>query len=84
MSKMKDNALAPWQFTGQMNCDKCKFFRVCKAGESNCPYLAGWKDGQGKLIKQLKGPCPHYITDGLPIRERRACDICCKSLNPEN
>lgn len=71
MSKMKEefsqqpdvpddsdyNAPDPWQFIGQVNCDKCKFFRVCKAGESNCPYLAGWKDGQKKLLKWLDDPC---------------------------
>jgi hypothetical protein len=43
-----------FKFVGGVNCDKCKFFRVCKAGESNCPYMAGWKDGQVKILSHLR------------------------------
>lgn len=39
-----------YRFNGQVNCDQCKFFPDCKAGESNCPYMAGWQDGQTKLL----------------------------------
>jgi hypothetical protein len=47
-----------YKFNGAVNCDKCKFFRVCKAGESNCPYMAGWQDGQAKLLKQTAPVSP--------------------------
>ena len=39
-----------WQFNGVMDCDNCKFWCVGIAGEDECPYIAGWKDGQEKLL----------------------------------
>lgn len=68
-----------WKFTGQVCCDFCKY--TCTTGEDNCPFILGWKEGQDKLTKWLDKPCPHYLTeDGVPLRKRRACDICCKDL----
>ena len=72
-----------YKFIGQMNCDKCKFFRVCKAGESNCPYLTGWEDGQAKLQRWLHEPCedhPKLRGFGMPLL-RRDCHDCQKKLN---
>ena len=43
-----------WEFNGQMNCDKCKFKEKCLSLEENCPYIAGWQDGQAKLLMHLK------------------------------
>lgn len=45
-----------YKFTGQMNCDKCKFYPACQSGEPNCPYLAGWEDGQAKLLSLKTAP----------------------------
>jgi hypothetical protein len=45
-----------YKFTGAVNCDKCKFFPDCKVGEANCPYMAGWQDGQAKLLAGITAP----------------------------
>lgn len=42
-----------WKFVGQMDCDYCKFIITGCNYEGNCPYTAGWKDGQAKLLKYL-------------------------------
>jgi hypothetical protein len=49
-----------YKFIGQMNCDYCKFYPSCKADEANCPYLAGWQDGQAKLEQWLHEPCEDH------------------------
>lgn len=41
-----------WKFNGVMNCDKCKFNHQCNM-EPDCPYLAGWEDGQKKLLAYM-------------------------------
>jgi hypothetical protein len=39
-----------WKFNNVTVCDKCKY--DCNSTE-HCPYTAGWKDGQEKLLKYL-------------------------------
>jgi hypothetical protein len=41
-----------FKFVGGVNCDKCKY--DCTSGELNCPYMAGWRDGQNKLLVHLR------------------------------
>ncbi len=46
-----------WEFNGAIDCELCKFRDLgCKADEKHCPYLAGWDDGQGKIIDSLREP----------------------------
>lgn len=39
-----------WKFNGAMDCDKCKWGQSCTM-VTDCPYLAGWEDGQRKLLR---------------------------------
>jgi hypothetical protein len=43
-----------WEFNGAVNCDKCKFGKRCLSSEDKCPYLAGWQDGQAKMLKHFE------------------------------
>ena len=52
LSKAKSNiSKQAWEFNGAMGCGLCKFHDFgCNDDEKHCPYLAGWGDGQKKLI----------------------------------
>ena len=73
-----------WQFNGVMDCDKCKFHKFdCEVGETNCPYMFGWNDGQTKLITFLFQTCPHTDIDlGGQVTQcyRHACGQCMEEL----
>lgn len=51
-AKAKSNiSKQAWEFNGAMGCGLCKFHDFgCNTDEKHCPYLAGWGDGQKKLI----------------------------------
>ena len=44
---------AEWEFTGQIDCDHCKFYPKCKNETDNCPWLDGWDSGQLKMLRHL-------------------------------
>jgi len=73
-----------YKFIGQMDCDHCRYHKFdCKVGESCCPYLAGWHDGQEKLHQWLMETCedhPILRGFGMPLL-RRDCQRCQKELN---
>jgi hypothetical protein len=71
-----------YKFTGQMNCDKCRFHAGCIIGELYCPYLAGWEDGQAKIKQWMEERCEDHpaIVGFGPGVLRRDCRHCQKEL----
>ena len=52
-----------YKFNGIILCEKCKFRCAgVDANSNNCPYLAGWEDGQAKLQRWLHEPCEEHST----------------------
>jgi len=74
------------KFNSVMNCDKCKWGQSCTL-ITDCPYLAGWKDGQVKLKEWLNETCPHWDDDmggHVTMVKRHACDICMRELEAKH
>lgn len=73
-----------YKFNGIILCEKCKFRCAgVDANSNNCPYLAGWEDGQAKLQRWLMESCedhPKLRGFGMPLL-RRDCHNCQKELN---
>ena len=54
-----------FKFNGLMYCEKCKF--KCPTPEP-CPYLAGWADGQEKIIA-YGTHAKNIVLNGIPISD---------------
>jgi hypothetical protein len=36
--------------------------------------------GRRELIEELGQPCPHFISDGVPLQQKHNCDMCWKLI----
>ena len=62
-----------WKFTGQMDCDHCKFYPKCQSETENCPWLDGWKNGQLKVLKHLYDYTVNSSTHGICVDDECDC-----------